>query len=176
MEISVSIWTMGTIASPSGHPHCGAGSSLQVKLTEQGPMEPEKAKGLSTPQPQERPWHGGGVVGRGQLERPCWGRGGLGGGTPGRDPGHPGDSAPGPALAARPAPPRSPPRFASKTLGALSSPPHFHSLPLRSLSLRLWFSCRRRPPVPWMPRSSRCWPSCWLRSASATVSALGAVG
>lgn len=69
-----------------------------------------------------------------------------------------------------PAPPRSP--RASKASSALPWLPHFLSLPPLQLSVWLWFSCRRLS-VPWMPRSSPCWPLCWPRSASATVSVIG---
>lgn len=96
----------------------------------------------------------------GSIQR--WGRGGKGGdrgsgrlgGTPVQAPGHSPDSAPGPPLAARP--PR--PALASKVPGARLLPPHFHSPPPHPLRARPR-SARRRL-VPWMPRSSSCWPSC----------------
>lgn len=148
----------------------GLGSSLQVKLTEQGPRGPAKAKGLTALQPQEHPWRGGGVAGEYSWRGPV-------GGNAGQRP-RPSRGQARPPRRAPPLPALLPVPLSPKGPGALSSPPHFHSpLPRRSaFGLGSPVRLRRLPPVPWTPRSSPCWPSCWLRSASATVSALGGGG
>lgn len=151
--------------SPQASLTARPGSSLHVRLTEQGPQEPAEASGLgaqprSAPGAEER-WQGGdswsGSADRTLVRAPG-----------GRSFG----SGPAPRRASRPAPSRPPPR-ASKASGAPPWLPHFHSPQPLQLSVWLW-SSHSRQPVPWMPRSSPCWPWCWLRSASATVSVLAA--
>ena len=123
-----------------------------------------EVKGWGAPQSQEHPGRGAGVGGRGQGERPR----GRGLWSEPRAAGRIRLQAR-PLPRARPAPPR--PAFASKVLGARLLLPHFHSP--QSHPLRVLPPSARRPLLPWMPRSSLCWPSCWLRCASATVSAPG---
>lgn len=137
-------------------------------------MDPATAKGLSAPQSLEHPWGVGELARRGEWEKFY---GADAGQCPPRSPGYCSKTAP--RRASRPSQPLPSPlcsfACACKASHALPLLLHFPSPPPRQLSVWLG-SSRRRPSVPWMPRSSPCWPLCWLRSASATVSVLGGGG
>lgn len=137
----------GNSYQPCPHPSLGPGFLGAGHISKAGPSATERSKAGARRSP-------------GSIQR--WGRsekGGDGGaagweGTPVQAPCHSPDSAPGPPLAA--GPPR--PALASKVPGARLLLPHFHSPPPHPLCVRPP-SARRRL-VPWMPRSSSCWPSC----------------
>lgn len=160
---------MGAIASSSGQPHYGAWlltASQTYRAGPKGTREGQRPDHTTAPV-APLAWRRGGrerTVGEALLET-------------GGDPGHRG-ARPGPRGAPRPSLRSSPSRFRLKGW-ALSPRRRTFTLRRRVRSasgLGSPVRLHRLPPVPWMPRSSPCWPSCWLRSASATVSALGGGG